>query len=276
MHHFVRLTDFCPDDVLRIFRMADEIKQGMHTGFLKGKSIVLFFPASSIRTRITFEKGIHLMGGQPILFPAETLDKKEDIRDVCGYLNQWADAVVVRHKDIHLLEKMAEYLTVPLINAMTDVNHPCEVMGDMYALSQMRKDFLKDQFLFVGKCGNIGFAWKEAAKVMGFSLEQCCGKGYEIDGVRVHYDIETAIQGKDIICTDALPAKDLPAFQRCQVTLDAMKNANEDALLNPCPPFYRGEEVDAQVLESPYFVDYSFKKCLLEVQQAILIDCIGE
>lgn len=274
MHHFVRLTDFCPDDVLRIFRMADEIKQGMHTGFLKGKSIVLFFPASSIRTRVTFEKGIYLLGGQPILFPSDTLDKKEDIRDVCGYLNQWADAVVVRHKDIHLLEKMAEYLTVPLINAMTDVNHPCEVMGDMYALSQMRKDFLKDQFLFVGKCGNIGLAWKEAADVMCFSLEQCCAKGYEIDGVRVHYDIETAIQGKDIICTDALPTKDLPAFQRCQVTLDAMKNANEDALLNPCPPFYRGEEVDAQVLESPYFVDYSFKKCLLEVQQAIILDCM--
>ena len=88
MHHFVRLMNFCAEDVLRIFRTADEIKQGMHTGFLKGKCIVLFFPASSIRTRVTFEKGIYLLGGQPILFPSETLDKKEDIRDVCGYLNQ--------------------------------------------------------------------------------------------------------------------------------------------------------------------------------------------
>lgn len=274
MHHFVRLTDFCSDDVLRIYRMADEIKQGMHTELLKGKSIVLFFPASSIRTRVTYEKGIYLMGGQPILFPSDTLDKKEDIRDVCGYLNQWADAVVVRHKDIHLLEKMAEYLTVPLINAMTDENHPCEVTADLYSLSKMRNDFRKDRFLFVGKCGNIGLAWKEAAKVMGFSLEQCCAKGYEMDGVRVHYDIETAIQGKDIICTDALPAKDLPAFSKCQVTLDIMKKANEGALLNPCPPFYRGEEVDAQVIESPYFVGYSFKNSLLEVQQAIIVDCM--
>lgn len=276
MHHFIRLTDFSAEDVLRIFRTADEIKQGMHTGFLKGKSIVLFFPASSIRTRVTFEKGIYLLGGQPILFPSDTLDKKEDIRDVCGYLNQWADAVVVRHRDIHLLEKMAEYLRVPLINAMTDGNHPCEVTADLYALSKMRGDFRKENFLFVGKCGNIGLAWKEAAKVMGFPLEQCCGKGYEMDDIRIHYDIETAVVGKDIICTDALPEKDLPSFQKCQVTLDAMKKANKGALLNPCPPFYRGEEVDAQVIESPYFVGYAFKKCLLEVQQAILMDCLHE
>ena len=276
MHHFVRLMDFCAEDVLRIFRTADEIKQGMHTGFLKGKSIVLFFPASSIRTRVTFEKGIYLLGGQPVLFPSDTLDKKEDIRDVCGYLNQWADAVVVRHKDIHLLEKMAEYLTVPLINAMTDENHPCEITADLYALSKMRNDFQKDRFLFVGKCGNIGLAWKEAAKVMGFSLEQCCGRGYEMEDIPIYYDIETAVVGKDIICTDALPEKDLPSFQKCQVTLDVMKKANKGALLNPCPPFYRGEEVDAQVIESPYFVGYAFKKCLLEVQQAILMDCMRE
>lgn len=276
MHHFLRLTDFCEEDVLRIFEKADAIRQNKHGDFLKGKSIVLFFPASSIRTRVTFEKGIYLPGGQPILFPAETLDKKEDIRDVCGYLNQWADAVVVRHKDIHLLEKMAEHLTVPLINAMTDVNHPCEVMGDMYALSKMRKDFRKENFLFVGKCGNIGLAWKEASQVMGFSLEQCCGEGYEISGIPVHYDIHEAVRGKDIIYTDSLPESALKAFGKCRVTLDAMKEANEGAVLNPCPPFFRGEEVDAQVMDSPYFVGYDFKKSLLEVQQAILMDCMHE
>ena len=81
-----------------------------------------------------------------------------------------------------------------------------------------------------------------------------------MDDIRIHYDIETAVVGKDIICTDALPEKDLPSFQKCQVTLDVMKKANKGALLNPCPPFYRGEEVDAQVMESHYFVGYSFKK----------------
>lgn len=79
---------------------------------------------------------------------------------------------IVRHKDIKLLRKMAEYLNVPVINAMTDVNHPCEVLTDMYALSKRRADFTKDKYLFVGKKGNIGLAWKEASEVMGFQLEQ--------------------------------------------------------------------------------------------------------
>ena len=84
---------------------------------------------------------------------------------------------------------MSAYLKVPVINAMTDVNHPCEVLSDMYALSKIRKNFLRDHFLFVGERGNIGLAWKEASEVMGFSLEQCCGKGYEIDGLVTYYNI---------------------------------------------------------------------------------------
>lgn len=107
-----------------------------------GKSVILFFPASSIRTRVTFEKGIYLLGGQPILFPGDTLDKKEDLRDVCGYLNNW---------------------------------------GDMYSLSKIRDNFINDKYLFCGKSGNIGLAWKEASEVMEFDLSQCCGTGYEMD-----------------------------------------------------------------------------------------------
>lgn len=110
------------------------------------KSLILFFPSSSIRTRVTFEKGIHLLGGQPILFPNEALDKKEDLRDVCGYLNNWADVIVVRHRNIPILEQLAKYSRVPVINAMTDVNHPCEILTDIYALSKIRKDFIKDKY----------------------------------------------------------------------------------------------------------------------------------
>lgn len=276
MKHLIRLTDFQAKDVFRMFDLADEVCQGKYGDFLKGKTVVLFFPGSSIRTRVTFEKGIHLLGGQAILFPREALDKKEDIRDVCGYLNNWADLIVVRHRDIGLLEKMAEYAKVPVINAMTDVNHPCEVLADMYALSKKRQDFQQDKFLFVGKRGNIGLAWKEAAQVMGFSLEQCCGKGYEIDGLKAHDDIMQAVEGKDIICTDPVSAEELPAFRNCQVTVAAMRKANPGAVLNPCPPFYRGEEVSAEVMDSEFFVGYEFKRHLLEVQQAIVLYCLTQ
>lgn len=276
MKDLLRLTDLRPDEIYKIFHIADEISQGKYSGYLKGKSAVLFFPASSIRTRVTFEKGIYLLGGQPVLFPGETLGKSEDIKDVCGYLNNWADLVVVRHKDIHLMEKLAEYLNVPVINAMTDINHPCEILSDMYALSKIRKNFTKDRYLFRGKSGNIGLAWKEASEVMGFELSQCCGRGYEMDGINIYHNIKDAVKGKDIICTDSLPAEALDDFKDCQVTTEVMEMANAGAVLNPCPPFYRGQEVSDEVMESEYFVGYEFKKSLLEIQQAVMVYMKGK
>jgi len=274
MKNLIRLTDYTASDIYDIFNIADAVRQGKYTDILKGKSVVLFFPNSSIRTRITFEKGIHMMGGQPILFPTDTLDKKEDLRDVCGYLNNWADMVIVRHKDISVVDKLIKYIKVPVINAMTDVNHPCEILSDMYALSKIRNDFAKDKYLFCGKKGNIGLAWKEASEVIGFNLSQCCGRGYEIDGIETYDNINEAIVGKDIVCTDSLSESVLDDFKNCQVTKTVMEKANEGAILNPCPPFYRGEEVSDDVMESEYFVGYEFKKCLLEVQQAVMIYCM--
>lgn len=271
MKDLIRLTDLNAGEVYEIFQLADEISSGQYHGFLKGKSVILFFPSTSIRTRVTFEKGIYLLGGQPILFPSDALDKKEDTRDVCGYLNNWADMVIVRHKDIQLLDELAQYLHVPVVNAMTDSNHPCEVLSDMYALSKIRKDFTKDNYLFCGKSGNIGLAWKEAACVMGFEFSQCCGAGYEMDGINVYHDIKAAVKGKDIICTDSLPSDVLDDFKDCRITEEIMELANESAILNPCPPFYRGEEVSNEVIESEYFVGYEFKKSLLVVQQAVMI-----
>lgn len=274
MKDLIRLTDLQASDIYEIFRIADEIGTGKYNGIFNGKSAVLFFPASSIRTRVTFEKGIYLLGGQPILFPDDTLEKREELRDVCGYLDNWADMIIVRHRDIRLIEKLAGYSKVPVINAMTSVNHPCEILTDLYSLSKIRNDFVSDKYLFCGKSGNIGLAWKEASKVMGFELSQCCGTGYEMDDMTVYHDIKTAIRGKDIICTDSLPAEALNDFRECQITKEVMDMANKNALLNPCPPFYRGEEVSDDVIQSEYFVGYEFKKNLLVVQQAVMIWCM--
>lgn len=274
MKNLIKLSNLTLDEVYEIFNIADEISRGKYGDFLNQKSSVLFFPASSIRTRVTFEKGIYMMGGQSILFPNDALDKKEDLRDVCGYLNNLADIVIIRHKEIQLIEKFAKYSKVPIINAMTAVNHPCEILADMYSLSKIRDNFTKDKYLFCGKKGNIGLSWKEASKIMGFELSQCCGIGYEMEDMNVYYDIQTAIKGKNIICTDSLSGKELDDFRDCRVTKEIMDMAEKNAILNPCPPFYRGEEVSDDVIESKYFVGYEFKKSLLVIQQAIMVWCI--
>jgi ornithine carbamoyltransferase len=269
MQSFIRLTDFKKEELFEIFKIADNIED--YKGFLNGKTVVMFFPSSSIRTRVSFEKGIYLLGGQSILFDPSTLDKKEDLKDVCGYLQNWADAVVVRYKDIDLLDRMSKSMNIPVINALTDDNHPCEMMSDLYSLSKIRDDFLKDEYLFVGASGNIGKAWKEAADAFGFSLTQSCPDKYSIQGIENIADLRKAISGKDIVCTDSFP-KDMA--QEYQVTKELMEMANSNAVLNPCPPFYRGEEVSEDVIDSDFFVGYEFKHSLLKIQQAILIYCI--
>lgn len=274
MKNLTRLIDLQSHDVYDIFNIADKLNIGKYRNFLNEKTAVLFFPPSSISTRITFEKGIYLLGGQPVLFPSDALDKKEDLKDVCGYLNNWADIIIIRHKNIQLIEEFAKYSEVPVINAMSDINHPCEILSDMYSLSKIRDNFISDNYLFCGKNGNIGLTWKEASNVMGFALSQCCGIGYEMDGVNVYHNINTAVRGKDIICTDSLSGEELNDFKDCQITKEIMDMANQNAVLNPCPPFYRGEEVSDDAIQSKYFVGYEFKKNLLRIQQAIMIWCM--
>ena len=145
MKSILRLTDLAVDEIYEIFQMADEIKAGKYTNALNGKTILLFFPDRSIRTRVTFEKGIDLLGGKSMLFSPSVLDKRENIRDVMKYLENWIDAAIVRYPDISMLEKMRKYSEMPIINAMTDENHPCEILTDLYSLSKIRKDFRKEK-----------------------------------------------------------------------------------------------------------------------------------
>lgn len=271
MRNLIRLSEYSKSDIFKIFDLVDSIKKGEYKNYLKNKTIIVFFPESSIRTRVTLEKGIHMLGGQSILFPNYSLDKKEKIEDVIGYLNNWADCVVVRHNNIELMEEMARYTKIPIINAMSSVNHPCEILSDLYSISKLRENYFESEYLFVGAKANIGLAWKEASELLGFSLEQSCPKGYEMDNIKVEHDILKAIINKDIVLTDPLGEEQIEDFKDYQVTKELMSKANENAIFNPCPPFFRGEEVSEDVIDSKYFVGYEFKKSLLEVQQAVII-----
>ena len=270
MNHFLTLKDITVSIVNEIFSIADTIKE--NDNLLNRKSVVLFFPNSSIRTRVTFEKGIVALGGQPILFPSDALDKKEAIRDVIGYLNNWADCLIVRHNRLDYIENIAKCSAMPVINAMTSENHPCEVLSDLYAISKIKEEYLSLQYTFVGKCGNIANTWFEASRALGFRFRQCCpqGKNYEIPGAEIVCDLKSAMKGSDVILTDSLPLEALDDFKPYQITTDAMSQANSGAILNPCPPFHRGEEISDDVIDSSYFVGYNFKASLLNVQQAII------
>lgn len=277
MRNLVRISDLTIDEVEKIFVKASELEQSaIDKRLLENKTFVLFFPDTSIRTRITFEKGITSLGGQVVLFPSETLDKKEDIKDVLSYLANWVDGIIVRHKDIKLVDRMCTYSSVPVINAMTRTNHPCEILSDLYSIRKIRKDYLDLNYTFIGASGNIGKSWAEASEVLGINLTQVCPKGFEIDTSSKTFSmsdsIDEVIVKSDIILTDSI-SQNIELFAPYQVTADLMSKANPNALLNPCPPFFRGEEVSSDVIDSPYFAGYEFKKSLLYVQQAIILFC---
>lgn len=279
--NLLSIHELTESQIMEIFRLADHLPNQEDIKPLKGKTFALFFPESSIRTRITFEKGIKDFGGECILFPPESLDKREELEDVIKYMENWVDGVIVRHPDNAKIHELAKHTTIPIINGMTSNEHPCEILSDLYSISKIRKNYRNLIYTFVGPKSNISRSWMEIAKVMNLNFRHVCEKGYELCEDTPNYKFETnlenALLSSDVILTDSLP-QELRAeeyINRFQITLDRMKLANPNSLVNPCPPFFRNEEVSQEVISSNYFVGHPFKKHLLYVQQAIILYCMG-
>lgn len=278
--NLLSINELSEQQVIEIFNLSRKLKRQENSDVLKGKTFVLFFPESSLRTRITFEKGIKALGGETILFPPESLDKREELEDVIQYISNWADGVIIRHSDYKKVQELARYASIPIINAMTSENHPCEILSDLYSISERYSNFRELVYTFVGAKSNISSSWKSIADLMGLKFNQVCLKGYELGSdtknFKFHTELEPILSISDIVLTDSLPSdlKTEKYINKYQITLERMRLVNRDALLNPCPPFFRNEEVSSDVISSEYFVGYEFKKNLLFVQQAIILFCL--
>lgn len=280
MKKYININDLSVNDITDIFTIATQLKEGGHNE-LEGKTFVLFFPESSIRTRVSYELAIQSLGGTIVSFPSDALDKKEDLRNVIGYLENWADGIIVRHNDYEKVKKIAQICNKVVINAMTSENHPCEVLTDLYTISKMRADYKKLNYLFVGPATNVGYSWYNAANKISFKLMQACPQGNEIaensEFFTAYHSLDDVIDKADVVITDAIK-KDPKYLTRFQITNERIAKMKEHALLNLTPPFYRGEVISENVqLESvKQFVGYDFKKNLLYVQAAIILWCLGE
>ncbi|AMM22832.1 ornithine carbamoyltransferase (plasmid) [Frondihabitans sp. PAMC 28766] len=271
MRHLLRLDDWTKVELRDVFRLADKYAAG--NGPRVDGCAALFFPSSSLRTRVSFERGAALMGLQPITFPPETLDKPEALDDVAGYLASWVDVLVVRHPKLQVLEGLASSDALPVVNAMTSENHPCEVLSDLYAISRTR-DPLHLRFLFVGANGNIARAWAEAARAFDLDLIQCCPVELATPGVQWTDDLNQAVAAADVILTDA-PGNHAAELAPFTINAALLHRAPVGVQLAPCPPFQGGREVSADAVASSAFVGYGFKKALLPVQQAVLALTLG-
>jgi ornithine carbamoyltransferase len=221
MRSLTTLDVWSADDVEAVFTLADAYEQG-HGPTTQGAA-VLFFPSTSLRTRVTFERGASLMGLQPIVFPDTTLDKSEALTDVAGYLASWADIIVARHPDLAVIEQLAAAPALPVVNAMTDQNHPCEVLADTYSLRR-HGEVASLGFLFVGADGNIARAWHEAARVLQLDLVQCCPADLATPGAAWTDDLEAAVQSADVVLTDG-PGSHGDALAPFRITAELLDRA---------------------------------------------------
>lgn len=284
-------------DLDAILAMAGELKRKQKRGIahrlLAGKSLALVFEKPSLRTRATFQVGMNQLGGNALFMgPAEVgLGTRETPADCARSLARWVNLIAARTFAHSTLEEIAYHSSVPVINALTDLFHPCQVLADCQTLVEHKGKLDGLKIAFIGDGNNMVHSWLEAAALVPFSFTLACPKGYEPDGdivakaraagadIGVTQSIPEAVTGADAIYTDVWTSmgqeeeaqRRRRAFRAYQVNDRIVKMAKPDALVMHCLPAHRGEEITHEVLESPQCVAFDQAENRLHAQKAVMV-----
>jgi ornithine carbamoyltransferase len=289
--------DLSREEIIRIFALASELKrklkQGIAHPLLVHKCLAMIFEKPSLRTRVTFEAGMVQLGGHAVfLGPNEVqLGVRETPADCARSLSRWVDLITVRTFSQATLEEMAQYASVPVINALTDLSHPCQVLADCLTLIEHKGDLKGLKIAFVGDGNNMVHSWMEAAEKLPIVFAVACPKGYEPNkaieerarknGARitVTQSVEEAVAGADAVYTDVWAsmgqeeeaAARRKAFQGYQVNERVVAMAKKHAVVMHCLPAHRGQEITHEVLEGPQCIAFDQAENRLHVQKAIMV-----
>jgi len=295
----VSITDFVPDELECLLELASAMKArpADFRGTLVSKQIVLFFEKPSLRTRLTFEAGMNSLGGNSF-FVDQTqsrLGAREPLSDIAHNLERWVDGVVLRTFAHETVTGMAAHASIPVINALSDVEHPCQAMADMMTLQEHFGDLKNVRLAYVGDGNNVAHSLMLAAASLGVSIAVGTPKGNEpneaivdsadelakLSGSRiaVTHDPVEAVTGADAVYTDVWAsmgqegeaAERQRIFAPFQVNRKLFSHAAEHAVFMHCLPAHRGDEVTAHVIDSPRSVVFDQAENRLHVQKAILV-----
>lgn len=302
MKHFLRISDFSAEEITKIIKFTLKLKQTLklkdnHQNIFKNKSLAMIFEKPSLRTRVSFEVGMTQLGGHAVYLGPDDIQmgKRESLSDIAGTLSRYVDLIIARVFRHKTIEELAENSTVPVINALSDLEHPCQIMSDMVTITEYKKDLNKLKLAFVGDGeNNITHSLAMASGILGIDFRVANPKGFsmkkEIIGeakklteksggkITETFYPELAVENADVVYTDTWISmgderqkeKRIRVFKNFQVTKKLMNIAKPDAIFMHDMPAYRGNEVESAVINGPQSVIFDQAENRLHTQKAIM------
>lgn len=291
--HFLTLMDFTPAELTQLIARAIQMKKQWKSGEiyepLKNMTLAMIFEKSSTRTRVSFEAGMNQLGGHAMFLSSRDtqLGRGEPIEDSARVISSMVDVVMIRTFGHDIVENFAQYSSVPVINALTDDFHPCQLLADMMTYVEHRGSISDKTATYVGDGNNICHSWMNAARQFNFHLNIASPKGYEpnaalleelSDHVTLFNNIDDAVAGSDLITTDVWASMGQEeeqkirekAFKEFMVDSTVMAKADANAIFMHCLPAHREEEVSAAVIDGPQSVVWDEAENRLHAQKALL------
>ncbi|HUW25217.1 MAG TPA: ornithine carbamoyltransferase [Gallionella sp.] len=292
--HFLQFRDFTREELEYLFERTRIIKERFKRYEkywpLEDRTLVMIFEKASTRTRLSFEAGMHQLGGSAIYLNTRDsqLGRGEPVEDAGQVISRMSDIVMIRTFDQSIIERFAANSRVPVINGLTNEYHPCQVLADIYTYIEQRGSICGKTVAWIGDSNNMCNTWLQAAEILGFNVHVSTPPGYEVEPERAglygkdHYEefanpMEAA-RGANLVTTDVWTSMGFEAeneerkknFADWQVDEDMMRVAATDALFMHCLPAHRGEEVSAEVIDGPQSVVWDEAENRLHVQKALM------
>ena len=290
VRHFLHFKDFSRAEHEHVFARTKAIKEKFKRYErywpLEDRTLAMIFEKPSTRTRMSFESGMHQLGGAAIyLYTRDSqLGRGESVEDAAQVISRMCDIIMVRTFEQDIIERFARSSRVPVINGLTDEYHPCQILADVYTYIEQRGAIRGRTVAWIGDSNNVCNTWLQAAAIFDFKLHISTPPGYEVEAERLNPNAETfsdpmaAARGAHVVTTDVWTSMGFEAeneerrkaFHDWQVDVEMMKAAAKDALFMHCLPAHRGEEVAAEVIDGPQSVVWDEAENRLHTQKALL------
>ena len=294
---FLQITDMTSQEIVDLFEYAaelkDKTKRGVKHHILKRQTLAMLFQKPSTRTRVSFEVGMYQLGGHALyLSPNEVgLGKRESVADVARVLSRFNDGIMARVFGHEIVKELGEFASVPVINGLSDLTHPCQILGDMLTIIEHKEAYKDITVAYIGDGNNVANSWINLAARLPFNLRLGTPKGFEPDAafygevtkelvgtVKVFNDPAEAVKDVDVVYTDVWASMGQEdeavarkkAFADFQINDELLAHADKDCLFMHCLPAHRGDEVTDSVMDGPHSVVFDEAENRLHIQKAIM------